>query len=184
MGAVMEWLAALGGAVFTGIFGLAVAWYTTKQADKRAKDDRDERTKVRAEESRERERLRIHEEGMRAVHDFIRACVAMQHVSFSEDGGGPELYRTGSEIDSSRWMIDAYFPGSIVEMCDAVIEATWKLGVEIRNRNETAMDAAKELFEASMSEFMHSVHIELGHAFAVEEQERLRANPTPLNEDC
>lgn len=173
-------VAGLGGAVFAGLFGFIVAWYTNN----RAEEDRAERAQVRAEERVQQDKSRMHEQGMDAVNRFISAVTRIQTDAYFYKTSPQQLTGHISEMEAARWGIAAYFPGTLYEMTDMTRMATLALTREIAKGDKDVGTKSTEALTASLHTLMSTLHIELGHAFAVEEQERLRANPTPLNEDC
>lgn len=173
-------LAALGGAVFAGVFGLAVAMYTNRQANKRAEKDRTERQKVRDEERQAEEKRRIHQQGMDAVHRFIAAVTRLQTDAYYYKTSPQQVTGDISEMEAARWAIAAYFPGTVYEMADMVRIPALSLVRSISNGEKDAQSKANTSVISALHEFVRVLHVELGHDFAVDEQERLRANPEPL----
>lgn len=168
-----ELLAALGGAVFAGVFGLIVARYTNKQADKRATAEREEREQVRREDRAQQERKRVHEQGMQAVHRFITSVSRIQSGAFYQKGHSQTLVQSMNEMEAARWLVAAYFPGSIYEMTDMARMAALA-HINAAGKQDGDTHTSSETLRGSLHELMSALHIELGHDFAVQEQERMR----------
>lgn len=167
-----DWPSVLGGATFAGIFGFIVAWYTNKQADKRADADRTERAQIRAEDREQQNNRRIHEQGMDAVHRFLSAVSLIQTVSYYYKSSPQQVTSAVSEMEAARWGVAAYFPGSLYEMTDMTRMAALSFMSAVATGDKRQESASSATLRASLHELMLALHIELGHDFALAEQKR------------
>lgn len=165
-----ELWAALVGATFAGVFGLAVSWYTNRKADKRAKDDRDERTLVREEQREEDAKKRIREDGLAAIRDVLTAASLVSALAYFHKTEGLDVVKHMAQLESANWRVGAYFPGTVFEMSDMVRIAARDHLLNVSGAESFDVNTTEPIRDA-MRDLVAAVHVELGHEFALNDQD-------------
>ena len=151
-------VAGLGGAVFAGLFGFIVAWYTNKEADKRAGDERDEREQARSEERIQASKSRALDRGLPIAEQFVHTVTEFQEFMDYMTGDQESIQTLGDflrRLTVTRNLMALYLPNLPMRHSDRVIYAIQDLAKTLEP-GEDGMPMRTERFEDAQQAISHA----------------------------
>lgn len=186
-----ELLAGLGGALFAGAFGFAVAWYTNKQADMRAREDRKEREQVRSEDRTQAYKNRALDRGLPIAEQFVHIVTEYQdHMDYmtADQEAFQALGDFIRRLTVTRNLMALYLPNLPMRHSDRVIHAiqdlirTLEPGEDGTPMHTERYEDAQQAITHARDMFTSSMQLTLGMAIPADTSEEVRRAVT-LNDD-